>query len=188
MLKIFARKVNRKLKEIAKKFNALYFLEDDTYKFEIDCESTQICFVMFRDNESISLDYQSTGFKWFFNLYFNLLTSNKLQAGDIIIMDEPATNLHPYGQIELRKFLKELHFLKETVFLRMTLKFQEKDSMAFRSEHLTMLMISPETLLKAISETAIFSAQLKLIAKSAKTMLKKFSDKTSAKSLLLFRL
>ena len=107
VLKTFAHKVNKKLKEIAKKFNALYFLEDDTYKFEIDCESTQVCFVMFRNSESISLDYQSTGFKWFFNLYFNLLTANSLKAGDIIIMDEPATNLHPYGQVELRKFLKE---------------------------------------------------------------------------------
>lgn len=120
VLKTFARKVNRKLKEIAKKFNALYFLEDDTYKFEIDCESTQICFVMFRDNESISLDYQSTGFKWFFNLYFNLLTSNKLQAGDIIIMDEPATNLHPYGQIELRKFLKEFSIKNDLTIILAT--------------------------------------------------------------------
>lgn len=107
VLKTFSRKINKKLKEIAKKFNSLYFLEDDTYKFEIDCESSQICFEMFRNSESISLDYQSTGFKWFFNLYFNLLTANNLKAGDIIIMDEPATNLHPYGQEELRKFLKE---------------------------------------------------------------------------------
>ena len=107
VLKTFSRKINEKLKEIAKKFNSLYFLEDDTYKFEIDCESSQICFEMFRNSESISLDYQSAGFKWFFNLYFNLLTANNLKAGDIIIMDEPATNLHPYGQEELRKFLKE---------------------------------------------------------------------------------
>lgn len=107
LLASFAKKINKKLKEVAKKFNALYFFEDDTYKFEIDLESSQIFFMMFRGAESISLDYQSTGFRWFFNLYFNLLVSNGLAAGDILIMDEPATSLHPYGQAELRKFLKE---------------------------------------------------------------------------------
>ena len=62
---------------------------------------------MCRDEKNITLDYQSTGFKWFFNLYFNLLTSNNLKSGDIVIMDEPATNLHAEGQQELRGFLKE---------------------------------------------------------------------------------
>ena len=57
--------------------------------------------------QAISLDYQSTGFKWFFNLFFNLLNSTDLNHGDIIIMDEPATNLHVKGQRELRGFLKE---------------------------------------------------------------------------------
>ena len=61
---------------------------------------------MKRGEQSIVLDYQSTGFKWFFNLYFNLLCTNTLKAGDIVLMDEPATNLHVKGQQELRVFLK----------------------------------------------------------------------------------
>ena len=107
VLKKFAEKVNKKLKTVARKFNDLYFMENDSYKFEIDCESGQVSFILSRGSESINLDYQSTGFKWFFNLYFNFLTTNILRPGDIVIMDEPATNLHPHGQIELRKFLKE---------------------------------------------------------------------------------
>lgn len=101
------RKLNKKLKQVSKKFNQLYVLEDDTYSFAISLESTNIYFVMTRNEQNITLDYQSTGFRWFFNLYFNLLSANKLNPGDIVIMDEPATNLHVKGQQELRVFLKE---------------------------------------------------------------------------------
>ncbi len=100
-------KINKKLKAVAEKFNKLYFIEDATYSFKIDLESERIFFSLFRGEQSISLDYQSTGFRWFFNLFFNLLNSTTLNAGDIIIMDEPATNLHVKGQRELRGFLKD---------------------------------------------------------------------------------
>ena len=99
--------INKKLKSVAEKFNKLYFIEDAVYSFKIDLESERIFFSLFRGEQSISLDYQSTGFKWFFNLFFNLLNSTDLNPGDIIIMDEPATNLHVKGQRELRGFLKE---------------------------------------------------------------------------------
>lgn len=101
------KKINKKLKSVADKFNKLYFIEDAVYSFKIDLESERIFFSLFRGEQSISLDYQSTGFKWFFNLFFNLLNSTDLNPGDIIIMDEPATNLHVKGQRELRGFLKE---------------------------------------------------------------------------------
>lgn len=100
-------KINEKLKSVADKFNKLYFIEDAVYSFKIDLESERIFFSLFRGEQAISLDYQSTGFKWFFNLFFNLLNSTDLNPGDIIIMDEPATNLHVKGQRELRGFLKE---------------------------------------------------------------------------------
>lgn len=101
------KKINKKLKIVADKFNKLYFMEDGTYSFNIDLESENIFFSLFRGEQAISLDYQSTGFRWFFNLFFNLLNSTDLKPGDIIIMDEPATNLHVKGQRELRVFLKE---------------------------------------------------------------------------------
>ena len=61
-------KINKKLKSVAEKFNKLYFIEDAVYSFKIVLESERIFFSLFRGEQSISLDYQSTGFKWFFNL------------------------------------------------------------------------------------------------------------------------
>ena len=101
------RKVNKKLIKLAKDFNDLYFAEDDKYEFKMTFESEKIFFELNRGNSGISLDYQSTGFKWFFNLYFNLLSETTLNPGDIIVMDEPATNLHIKGMMELRVFLKD---------------------------------------------------------------------------------
>lgn len=107
LLKNLEKKLNEKLIQIADKFNELYYLENSKYSFEFILESGKILFALYRGGQPISLDYQSTGFKWFFNLYFNLFCSNELKPGDIIIMDEPATNLHVRGQIELRDFLKD---------------------------------------------------------------------------------
>ena len=105
-LTILQRKANQRLLAVADDFNRMYFVDDCKYSFEVSLESDKIYFSMFRGDNDIILDYQSTGFKWFFNLYFNLLSKNTLNAGDVLIMDEPATNLHVMGQIELRKFLK----------------------------------------------------------------------------------
>lgn len=107
VLKQESKKINRKLEEIADKFNQLYHSDNSRYSFEINLEADKIYFSLFREDRAIFLDYQSEGFRWFFNLFFNLLCSNNIQAGDIIIMDEPATNLHVKGQKELRKFLKD---------------------------------------------------------------------------------
>lgn len=101
------QKVNKKLTNLTKHFNDLYFAEKDKYEFKLTFETEYIYFELNRGNSGINLDYQSTGFKWFFNLYFNLLSDETLNSGDIIIMDEPATNLHMNGLIELRAFLKE---------------------------------------------------------------------------------
>lgn len=99
--------INNRLKNVAEDFNRLYCLETVRYEFEIDLESSNIYFNIYNGEKAVSLDYQSTGFKWFFNLYFNLLNSKTVSVGDIILMDEPATHLHVKGQCELREFLKK---------------------------------------------------------------------------------
>lgn len=99
--------INKKLKNISEKFNRLYYLEENNFSFMINLDSDKIYFSIFRGEQALTLDYQSAGFKWFFNLFFNLLNTTDLNSGDIIIMDEPATNLHVKGQRELRVFLKE---------------------------------------------------------------------------------
>jgi len=114
-------KINKCIDKLNLQFNKLYFAESDQYKFSIDVESDKISFGMARgekDNEDpIMIEHQSTGFKWFFNLYFNFICSNNLSAGDIIIMDEPATNLHPQGQKELRKFIKDFAIKNDLTFI-----------------------------------------------------------------------
>ena len=103
------KKLNDKMKVVNNRFNKLYFAENDAYKFGITLESGKILFSMARGEEEnpIMLDSQSTGFKWFFNLYFNFLGKNDLSNGDIVIMDEAGYALHPEGLRELRKFLVE---------------------------------------------------------------------------------
>lgn len=103
------REIDRKIGELSKEFNRMYFAEKDEYKFAIDLDANTISFSMARgkDDDPIMIQYQSTGFRWFFNLFFNFLSTSQLSAGDIVIMDEPATHLHPEGQRELRRFLKQ---------------------------------------------------------------------------------
>ena len=107
ILKKLETRLNEKVAVISKKFNSIYKLDDGCYEFAFRVESTHICLIVSKNEEPLTLGFQSTGFRWFFNLYFNLLSKNTMQPGDIIIMDEPATNLHVQGQQELRKFLKD---------------------------------------------------------------------------------
>ena len=107
VLKASTKRLNEKLKLVSYKFNQLYYLDKSSYSFEIDLQEQSVYFCLYKGGQGILIDYQSTGFRWFFNLFFNLLNSTELNSGDIIIMDEPATNLHVKGQRELRIFLKE---------------------------------------------------------------------------------
>ena len=109
ILEKLERQIKPKIEAINKRFNDLYFAENDKYHFSLKFENNRISFGMSRGDEEdpINLDFQSVGFKWFFNLYFSNLMTSELRPGDIVVMDEPAHNLHPKGQVELRKFLKE---------------------------------------------------------------------------------
>lgn len=107
ILEKLEKQLNKKIAVISKKFNSIYQFGNDCYKFAFRAESSKLSLIITKNDEPLTLDYQSTGFRWFFNLYFNLLANNDLKAGDIVIMDEPATHLHVRGQQELRKFLKD---------------------------------------------------------------------------------
>lgn len=112
-----SKQINKKLLKLTSRFNKLYYMEDVKYSFEIDLESEKIFFKMSRGEDPIVIDRQSTGFKWFFNLYFNFLCSYSLKPGDIVISDEFATSLHPEGQKELRKFIKEFGIKNDILFV-----------------------------------------------------------------------
>ena len=121
-----SRKLSKGLSKISEYFNNLYCLDSNTYKFDIYLESTGVSFALYKeevkpdgdtDLVALVLDHQSTGFRWFFDLFFNVFAANDLCPGDIIIMDEPATNLHVSGQEELRKFLKEFAMKNGITFI-----------------------------------------------------------------------
>ena len=113
------KQLQPKVEKLNDQFNKLYFASKDQYKFTLDFESNRISFGMARgkDEDAIVLEYQSTGFRWFFDLFFNFLSVNNLKPGDIVIMDEPATNLHPQGQKELRSFIKEFAIKNDILFI-----------------------------------------------------------------------
>ena len=119
ILRRLEKKHALKVEQLNEQFNRMYFAESDKYKFTLSFESNRISFGMARgkDEDSIILEYQSVGFRWFFNLFFNFLSSNELKAGDIVIMDEPATNLHPEGQRELRRFIKDFAIKNDVMFV-----------------------------------------------------------------------
>lgn len=116
------RTIDAKISKLSEEFNKMYFAEKDQYHFAIELDENTISFSMSRgkDEEPIIMDYQSTGFRWFFDLFFNFLSSNELGYGDIVVMDEPATHLHPQGQIELRRFLKEFAIRNGLTFILAT--------------------------------------------------------------------
>ena len=121
-----SRKLSKGLDKISKYFNELYCLDNNVYKFDIYLESTGVSFSLYKeevrpngdkDLVALVLDHQSTEFRWFFDLFFNVFAANDLYPGDIIMMDEPATNLHVKGQEELRKFLKEFAMKNGITFI-----------------------------------------------------------------------
>ena len=111
----FINDFNGKLNKIKKLFNKLYSMgtEKNHYLFELQFMPPYLVFALSKYDEktnkktSLNLDYQSTGFKWFFNFFFNICAGNKFKPGDVIMIDEPATNLHVKGQEELHDFLKQ---------------------------------------------------------------------------------
>jgi len=111
--KQFEDALNEEVEEkINKRFNNLYMCGNHgKYSFRFRFEKTEFSLGLRLGRRSINLDKQSTGFKWFFDFYFNFICTGELKHGDIILMDEPGTNLQIAGQIELRKYLKE--FAKE---------------------------------------------------------------------------
>ena len=105
--------LTKKMESINKIFNDLYFAGNDKYVLSLEYRDDILSFGLGRgkDEDPININYQSTGFRWFFNFFFSFLLNNKIQPGSIVVMDEPAHNLHPEGQRELHNFMK--YFAKE---------------------------------------------------------------------------
>ena len=92
---------------INKRFNDLYCLEQSVYSFHIRLDSDSVELSMSRNGDTINLERQSTGFRKFFNLFFNFLYKGEIGRGDIVLIDEPENSLGIPAQRDLRKFLKD---------------------------------------------------------------------------------
>lgn len=113
----FQEMVNDKLQSVSDIFNKMYFLEDVFFSFKVELERTGIYLTIHRGKVPVRLEQQSTGFRYFFDMFFNLLCTTELKPGTILIMDEPAANLHVKGQRELRAFLKEFALLNDITII-----------------------------------------------------------------------
>ena len=113
------KQLAKKMEEVNDVFNDLYFAGNDKYLLSLECSPNGLAFGMGRgkSEDPINIDYQSVGFKWFFNLFFSFILNTKIEAGGIVIMDEPAHNLHPEGQRELHSFLKEFAKANDITFV-----------------------------------------------------------------------
>ncbi|WQT25673.1 AAA family ATPase [Helicobacter pylori] len=104
------------ISKITNRFNNLYFQKEQnkkwSYLFDFRLDLYHISLSLFKKGannkkEVLDLDYQSEGFKWFFNLFFSLLFGNSLKKDALILMDEMGSNLSVPTRKECRKFLKE---------------------------------------------------------------------------------
>ncbi len=108
VLTTFAKKYQAKVDEIAERFNKLYFLTPSAkYSFELIFSQEHISFGIKLGDTALNFEKQSTGFQWFFDLFFNYMNNHDVKPGDILVMDEPGTCLHVRGQEELRDFLED---------------------------------------------------------------------------------
>lgn len=92
---------------INKRFNDLYCLEQPVYSFHIKLDSAFVELSIRKNGDTINLERQSTGFRKFFNLFFNFLYKGEIGRGDIVLIDEPENSLSIPAQKDLRKFLKD---------------------------------------------------------------------------------
>lgn len=117
----YSRRINKALQRLSDQFNDIYsFNGTNKYTFSLKLESNYIYFMITENEEDVFLDSQSTGFKWFFDFFFNVFADKKIESGDIVILDEPATNLHVSGQIELRKQIKDFGIKSGITFVMCT--------------------------------------------------------------------
>ncbi len=104
----FKELCNKEMSTIVTKFNKLYFSSGEMcYDFKLILDPSNIKFLLKDNGKLVNLDSQSVGFRWFFNFFFSMLSDSELNEGDIVLLDEPATNLHGQSQIELANMMRE---------------------------------------------------------------------------------
>ncbi len=132
LLEELEKELKKMGEKINKKFNESYCINPDDehrYVFEFCLQEQHFLHIKIkRGNEYLELAKQSTGFQWFFNLFFNFLYKYHhnyegvpTNYGErIVVMDEPATHLSVPARKEFRKFLKEYAHKNHVTFVLAT--------------------------------------------------------------------
>lgn len=107
--------LNEGIRPLADRFNELYRV--GSYSFRIRLLEELISFEIHQGGIPIDLDRQSSGFRWFFDFFFDVLCVRSLDRGDIVVMDEPAANIHALGQSELAGFIRQFSVDKGITFV-----------------------------------------------------------------------
>ncbi len=107
--------INDKLAPLADMFNDLY--KSSSYSFRFRLMEDLVSLEIHQAGVPLDLDKQSSGFKWFFDFFFDVLCVRRLYPGDIVVMDEPATNIHAKGQTELAKMIRDFAIEKGITFV-----------------------------------------------------------------------
>ncbi|MBR4225536.1 MAG: AAA family ATPase [Candidatus Methanomethylophilaceae archaeon] len=107
--------INAGLAPLADLFNDLY--KSSAYSFRFRMMEDLVGLEVHQFGAPLDLDRQSSGFRWFFDFFFDVLCVRRLYPGDIVVMDEPATNLHAKGQTELARMIREFAIEKGITFV-----------------------------------------------------------------------
>ena len=101
------KEMNKSLERLSDELNDLLNINDKKYSLRIELERENLEFIItYGDDVPLNLDRQSEGFRWLFDLFFNLLKSKDFEPGDIILMDEFGNSLNCSTVKELTKKLR----------------------------------------------------------------------------------
>ncbi|MBR4685948.1 MAG: ATP-binding protein [Candidatus Methanomethylophilaceae archaeon] len=86
---MLAKAMNEELEIMSQELNDLLNIEEEKYHLRVVLESSNMEFIIeYGDGVARNLDKQSQGFRWLFNLYFNLIKGLEFDPGDIVLIDE----------------------------------------------------------------------------------------------------
>ncbi len=103
----YLKEANHCLVTIMEKFNDLFFNNQYSFSLKIELQADYLNLILVENDKQVSFDEQSVGFKWFFKFVLNLSSPSFFEKGDIILIDEPAVNLHIRSILQLQKYLRE---------------------------------------------------------------------------------
>lgn len=107
-VKKFISDFNLYIEKRMRNFNNVFFDNQQQYYIVMSWDDDYLYLILKDKDDVISnFDEQSIGFKWFFKFYFCLFQRYEYKNGDILLIDEPAVNLHIASIIQLQSVLRD---------------------------------------------------------------------------------